>query len=270
MTRSKASADLKGRRFTAAHLDYLVDMACQKRSVPRNWSYIHIRGAIERPKSELTDVVKFMDAYFRDDEAYIMEDVGKREVLMLVKVEEEGARRFIEGSLEGRFASMGVRASTSNLEKGEDQLQKIFETFQGADNYSARYGIARFARKGNVFLVLDDDPMILKQMDHMLKTLGHVELASTAEQFLESYKRFSPNCVFIDIHLKTEKGTDLSGVLHELMDPYAYCIIISADTVRDNIVESKIKGAKGFLGKPLNKDLVFRAAQNAATYYAKK
>jgi len=269
MTRSKASADLKGRRFTATHLDYFVDMACQKRAFARNWSYIHIRGAIERPKSELADVVKFMDGYFRDDEAYIMEDIAKREVLMLVKVGEDGARRFVDASLEGRFASAGIRAAASSLEKGYDQLLKALESFQGADNYSARYGIARFARKGNVFLVLDDDPMILKQMDHMLKTLGHVELASTAEQFLESYKRFSPNGVFIDIHLKTEKGTDLSGVLHELLDPYAYCIIISSDTVRDNIVESKIKGAKGFLGKPLTKDLVFKAAQNAPTYYCK-
>ncbi|MBU6235967.1 MAG: response regulator [Alphaproteobacteria bacterium] len=248
-----------------------VDFACQMRRVGKDASFIHIRGATEKSKVNLPEIMQMMETLLKTQDAVILENTPKNEVLIAVKQDEDRCKNLINGTFYTRFSPHSILASVLPFnDRGTEHLARILDAAIPSTDFVGRLGYTRLSRKGNVFLVLDDDPMILKQMEHILQPLGMVETAPMAEEFLHKYKRAAPNCVFIDVHLRTEKGTDLAGVLRKMLDPFAYIIIISSDTVKENIIETKVKGGNGFVGKPLNRDLVTRAAQACNSFIPKK
>ena len=151
-------------------------------------------------------------------------------------------------------------------EKGILQIQPVLSGMIAAGDQASRLGLVRLARMANVFLVLDDDPMMLRQMEHMLKAFGHVETCSAATEFVERYFKYAPNVAFVDIHLRAENGAAMTGALVEKVDPYAHVIMISADAVKDTIRQSKTNGAKGFLAKPISREQLFRYLLSAPTF----
>ncbi len=271
MATPQKASQLPKRRLSIRDISTLVDFACQKRKLGKDCCYIYIRGATEKSKVNVPEIMNVMEGALSKNDAYLVENPDKNEVLIIVQATEDSCKGIINGTLYSKVSPHAVAATAYPLnERGQEQLLKIFDGMIPATDYVARMAYMRFARKGNVFLVLDDDPMILKQMEHILKPLGHVETAGMAEEFLHKYKLLAPNCVFIDIHLRTERGTDLAGVLRTMLDPHVYSIIISSDTVKENILETKAKGANGFVGKPINRDLVVRACQACQTFIPKK
>lgn len=259
------------RRFTVREISNVIEFACSRRKFGKDCCYIYIRGATEKSKVNVPEIMSVMDSAFVKDDVVLVENPEKNEVLIVGHVKEDACKGIINGTLYSKVSPHAVAATAYPLnERGQEQLLKIFDGMIAQTDYVGRMAYMRYARKGNVFLVLDDDPMILRQMEHILKPLGQVETAAMAEEFLHKYKQFAPTAVYIDIHLKTERGTDLAGVLRVMLDPHVYAIIISSDTVKENILETKAKGANGFVGKPLNRDLVMRSAQAAPTFAVKK
>lgn len=264
-----ASANTK-RRLTIRDISHLIEFACQKRKFGKDCCYIYIRGATEKSKVPVPEIMNVMEGALAKIDSVMVENPEKSEVLIIAQASEDSLKGIINGTLYSKVSPHAVAATAYPLnERGQEQLLKILDTMTPQTDYVGRMGYMRYARKGNVFLVLDDDPMILRQLEHMLKPLGQVETAGMAEEFLHKYKLFAPNCVFIDIHLRTEKGTDLAGALRVMLDPHVYAIIISSDTVKENIIETKVKGANGFVGKPLNRDLVVRSIQACPTFIKK-
>lgn len=250
---------------------HFVDVACRIRKFGKDACFIHIRSATERSKVNLPEIMSTLEGALKGVDAAILENTPKNEVFVAIHQDEDRCKNMINGVFYTRFSPHAVVASVYPLnERGMEVMARTLEAAIPQSDFKGRLGYTRLARKGNVFLVLDDDPMILKQMEHMLTPAGLVETAPMAEEFLHKYKRAAPNCVFIDVHLRTEKGTDLAGVLRKMLDPFAYIIIISSDTVKENIIETKAKGGNGFVGKPLNRDMVLRAVSTCPTVVPKK
>lgn len=267
---AKAPSQSK-KRFSVREISNVIEFACAKRKFGKDCCYIYIRGANEKSKVNVPEIMAIMEGAFAKDDVVLVENPDKNEVLVIGHVKEDACKGIINGTLYSKVSPHAVAASVYPLnERGQEQLLKILDGMIAQTDYIGRMAYMRYARKGNVFLVLDDDPMILRQMEHILKPFGHVETAAMAEEFLHKYKQFAPTAVYIDIHLKSEKGTDLAGALRVMLDPHAYTIIISSDTVKENILETKAKGANGFVGKPLNRDLIVRSAQAAPTFAVKK
>ena len=146
----------------------------------------------------------------------------------------------------------------------------LFRSLIPQGDQASRLGLVRLARMANVFQVLDDDPIMLRQVEHMLKAFGHVETCSVASQFLERYFKYAPNAVFVDIHLRGENGAAMTGALLAKVDPNAHVIMISADAIKENILQSKTNGAKGFLCKPINREQLCRCVLSAPTFVPRK
>ena len=158
--------------------------------------------------------------------------------------------------------------SNSLSHKGIAQIGDVLSPFVSVSNIPGQIALKRFVRTSNSFIVLDDDLLILRIMEHMLSPYGHVETYATVRDFLPAYQRQAPNQVFLDINLKDdERGTNLAFLLSEKIDPGGHIVMISGDAIKSNVLESRFKGAKGFISKPVSPDLVIRHVMSASTLY---
>jgi two-component system, chemotaxis family, chemotaxis protein CheY len=118
-------------------------------------------------------------------------------------------------------------------------------------DFSAR----RAARDGKIFLVVDDDMFMRSVLAKVL--VGHgqvVELADGAE-LVSTYARLAPDALFLDIHLPSGSGMNYLNDIVAL-DPAAGIIMLSADSIKDNILAARNHGACAFLAKPFTRERV--------------
>ncbi len=79
-----------------------------------------------------------------------------------------------------------------------------------------------------------------------------VEIAN-GRDVMAACKAQRPDIIFLDIHLPGMSGKDvLKDIRRE--DPESYVIMLSADSNKDNVIESIKLGAKAFITKPFMRD----------------
>jgi FixJ family two-component response regulator len=100
--------------------------------------------------------------------------------------------------------------------------------------------------------VVDDDALLCRALRRLLVELGFdVETFGSGEEVLAVEPSLWPDCLVVDIRLRTIGGFDLHGQLRAagLRSPV---IFITAD-----------EGAAAFLRKPMNDDDLLAAIENA-------
>jgi two-component system chemotaxis response regulator CheY len=107
----------------------------------------------------------------------------------------------------------------------------------------------RQQRPENVIMIVDDDMFMRSLISKTFKNRARLIEFDNVEGLTEKYLEEMPDILFLDIHLPGGSGIDaLSEILS--FDDSAFVIIISSDSVRDNVMEAKKYGAKGFVAKP--------------------
>jgi DNA-binding NarL/FixJ family response regulator len=84
------------------------------------------------------------------------------------------------------------------------------------------------------------------------------------------YRKHAPDIVFMDIHMPNMRGTNLLETLLGTLDPHAYVVMISSDTMTQTILESKAKGTRGFIMKPLTRDNLYAHVMRSPSFMPKK
>lgn len=140
----------------------------------------------------------------------------------------------------------------SGLKKIEIKLEKMKEKAQTVKPPPLMSDI-RSSRFGNVLMVADDDMFMRSLVKKALTSYGPVIEASDALETMDLYKRQLPDILFLDIHMPGGSGIE---VLREITkyDARAHIIMLSADSVKDNVVNAMNHGAKGFVVKPFTKE----------------
>lgn len=140
----------------------------------------------------------------------------------------------------------------------EENAKKQQETLQAAQrlasiSFALQPGIAaqRLTRPRPVVLIVEDDPVTLQVLEHLIAQTRGVEVLSArnATDAATLYRRNAPDLVFLDIGLPEIDGLTLLAKLREA-DPDAYVFILTANAYRSNLEQATRLGAKGFLAKP--------------------
>ncbi len=118
-------------------------------------------------------------------------------------------------------------------------------------------GIFELSPKKNIILIADDDFFMRSLVKTALEDIVKVVQIESGEQVLESYKQHNPAVLLLDIHMPDKSGKQILLDILEY-DPNAYVIMLSADSQIQNVRETHIKGAKGFIAKPFNKDVLMK------------
>lgn len=108
----------------------------------------------------------------------------------------------------------------------------------------------------NIVLVAEDDLYMRNLVKLALGDVTVVE-AENGSQAVDLYLKQRPDMVLLDIHMPGKNGKD---VLKELLDhdPKAYVVMMSADSIAENVLSTHHAGAKGFVSKPFKKEVIAR------------
>ena len=106
-------------------------------------------------------------------------------------------------------------------------------------------------------LVCDDSILARKSMTAMLNSFGYENVfeVSNGEDAVNKYKAEKPDIVFLDIVMPVKDGITATKEIIEF-DPDATIIVISSVGTQTHLREVIKAGAKDFIQKPVDQDLL--------------
>lgn len=120
-------------------------------------------------------------------------------------------------------------------------------------NRVASIPLRRQRRDDALVMIVEDDRFTATFAANILNKEYEMILAKTGEDAITSYIEHAPDIVFLDIHLPGLSGHETLNALRAV-DPDAYIIMLSVDTVKENVISASQGGAAGFLKKPFSKE----------------
>ena len=102
-------------------------------------------------------------------------------------------------------------------------------------------------------LIIDDVTSVREYLRQTLMLLGitHVSEASDGSHGISSYNKLRHDVVFLDIELPDCDGKNLLRQLKEI-NPNANVVIMTAHSTVENVQQSILAGACGFIAKPFS------------------
>ncbi|MDD3642476.1 MAG: response regulator [Candidatus Krumholzibacteria bacterium] len=106
---------------------------------------------------------------------------------------------------------------------------------------------------GNI-LIVDDDPNVVEIITDSLRSRGYVtESAYNGEDALRKYEDFKPDLVVLDVVLPGKNGLAVCGEIRARDVNYDVPVImISANPIPDDLLETYLLGAQDFIRKPFS------------------
>ncbi len=106
-------------------------------------------------------------------------------------------------------------------------------------------------------LVCDDSILARKSMTTMLNSFGYDKIIEVAngEDAVNKYKSERPDIVFLDIVMPVKDGITATKEIIEF-DPNATIVVISSVGTQTHLREVIKAGAKDFIQKPVDADLL--------------
>jgi FixJ family two-component response regulator len=111
--------------------------------------------------------------------------------------------------------------------------------------------------------IIDDDQAILSGLSNLMRAVGNqVRLYASAEAFLADERTPSPDCVLTDIQMPGMNGLELQLELRRLHSDVPIIVMTAypEPEIRDRALRL---GARNFLRKPFEADVVLRALTDA-------
>lgn len=125
--------------------------------------------------------------------------------------------------------------------------------------------LRRERRKDTLVLIVEDDRFTAAYAANILNKDYEFIHAKTGEEAIMAYIEHAPDIVFQDIHLPGLNGHETLNAIKKI-DATAHVVMLSVDTVKNNIVEASKGGAAGFMKKPFTKDRMI-AMVKASPFY---
>lgn len=115
-------------------------------------------------------------------------------------------------------------------------------------------------------MVVDDSRIAQLQLQEILADTEYevVACCQTGEEAIQKYDQIQPDLVTMDIVMPGMDGLDAARLLLK-EHPDARVLIVSSLAYDDTINEAKKIGAKGFVYKPFDHDLIIQSVQKAFT-----
>jgi len=138
--------------------------------------------------------------------------------------------------------------SGNSPEYDEVVIKQMSSVLQGT-KFSRRY------RSPMRVMLVEDDPVTRQMVGKMLGQENVVIMAENAYEAVVNYLLHAPELVFLDINLPDQSGFNVLDQI-TACDPDAYVVMFSGNDGIDNIIDSRNRGAQGFVAKPFQRDRI--------------
>lgn len=230
------------------------------------WHIVSLRFESESDE-ETNEILQRFVKINEDKEGFcLLESPGKAlSILKLGTVDNYNAvKNDIEGKLDGKKCRVLAKKMSAN---GIKQIQ-INLTADKSSDKNEFLVLAREDREKNVILTIDDDLFVRKTLVSLLSENAEVHEVEDGASALEVYKQYNPDVVILDIHMPGVNGLALLQDILDV-DPDAYVVMSSSDSVKENVVTAMKRGAVGFLVKPIQKEKIENYLSQCITYTQK-
>jgi len=119
--------------------------------------------------------------------------------------------------------------------------------------------IRRKRRDDPVLLVIEDDRFTATYISNFLKDFD-VVIARNGEDGVLRYLEYTPDAVFLDVHLPGIDGNQTLQAI-KAADPEAFVVMLSVDTARSTIMNASDHGAVSYLKKPFSRERVLNTVR---------
>jgi FixJ family two-component response regulator len=117
---------------------------------------------------------------------------------------------------------------------------------------------------GFTTFVVDDDPAVLRSITRLLNAAGYKTRSySSPQKFLSSHDPSIPGCAIIDLVMSEIDGLDLQQALIDAGSERPIIFLTGRADISSSVKAMKA-GAVDFLTKPVKRDALFSALNNAA------
>ncbi len=120
----------------------------------------------------------------------------------------------------------------------------------------------RKRREDPLVMVVEDDRFTAHYASTILSSDFDLIVCKDGEEAVQSYIEKAPDIVFLDIHLPGMSGHEVLEAIHTA-DPEAFVVMLSVDSVRDNIVKATQMGARKFIKKPFTKERLIETVKSS-------
>lgn len=204
--------------------------------------------------------------------AYLFPD---NDAILLAKIDSESEKQLLQAVFKVMQDELKSGLSQmTNLETDFYSYQKLADQkFLSAKRFEAYYAmcdknkvssipVRRQRREDSRVLVVEDDRFTASYTANILSKDYDVYVCRNGEESIAAYIDQAPDIVFMDIHLPGLSG---HGALQAIkaVDPHAFVVMLSVDTMKENIVGAAEGGAKNFLKKPFSKERLLNVVRSS-------
>jgi len=247
---------------TTGSKDVLIQLAPAIQADIDGWQIVIVRTVKKDPEYS-RNIVKIFAAAYVDKDGLIVQKADHN-IIMLVNLGTHKnyieLKSDLEKNLPDRSSHLIVRKmSLQGLRRLKNDLQNKDPNKEKNTPYDKR-----LVRKDNIFMIADDDMFLRKTIGTAIKKYGAVFEADHGHSVVEEYKNSNPDLLLLDIHMPGKTGIELIDDLLD-HDPDAHIVMLSADSVKTNILQAIEKGAYSFLTKPASKEKLLEVLQKCPT-----
>lgn len=120
----------------------------------------------------------------------------------------------------------------------------------------------RKRRDAPLVMVVEDDRFTAHYAANVLSSDFDLVVCKDGEEAIEAYIENAPDIVFLDIHLPGLSGHDVLQSIYAV-DSKAFVVMLSVDSVKENIVAASKLGARKFLKKPFTKERLVETVKSS-------
>ena len=117
--------------------------------------------------------------------------------------------------------------------------------------------------EGNKILLVDDSLIVRKSLSNQLQHFGYeIQTAESGAQALSIIAQETFDCVILDLHMNDMNGYEVMEALKKAGNKVPV-IVLTADMQSASQQIILALGARGYLNKPIDPNLLHQAIQNA-------
>lgn len=226
----------------------------------------HIRGKLFNLRKESEKVIRRLTELSKSLPVATAYQFADSDIIFLAKYSGEDEYKLLSALPDSMADTLdSALIEFSNIHKDVRRYQKLaddrmlsaqrikaYEAMSDANRVQS-IPLRRERREDAVVLIVEDDRFTASYTANILNKDYDVVHAKTGEEAISYYIEHAPDIVLLDIHLPGLNGHSTLDALLKI-DPKAYVVMLSVDTIKQNIVEATKKGAAGFLKKPFSKE----------------
>lgn len=240
-------------------------VSCQKNNFAQ-WSYFHIDFS-ECDNTNIEDFVTYISVKVDSEDAALIHFPETRDIIVFLPNDNRSDVAEFDRNLHNNksFERINTVLGSMTVNNHAEFGRIVGKTIQ-SKNVASQIALKRILSRSNKVMILDDDEIVTKQAQMALQDIADVYPLNTTDHFIEEYISYAPDILFLDIHLKTARGTEFIDKLLGTIDPYAHIIMISSDTMKKTIMDLRFAGTKGFIVKPFNREQLHQHVKRTLTY----